>query len=438
MTLTPSRTVSERLDKHIQQVELALSAKPELVQIFRQCYLNTLDTTVQLLDDGTAFVVTGDIPAMWLRDSAAQIRPYIMLAKDDPALCKVIVGLIRRQAMYIQLDPYANSFNREANNNGHRTDQPPFSPWVWERKYELDSLCYPVQLCHDYFSVTGDATLFDESVHAMFSAVVHTMQTEQHHSTQSDYCFIRENAPASDSLIFDGKGTTVNFTGMVWSGFRPSDDACKFGYLIPANMFAVVILGHLAAFARRFYDDEALAKAAEKLSHEIEHGIQTYGIVDHPRHGRIYAYETDGFGNYNLMDDANVPSLLAIPYLKYRPNDDPLYRNTRAFVLSADNPHFVSGTHAHGVGSPHTPPGYIWPIGLIMQGMTTDDPAEKRLMLDYLIQTTAGTGFMHESFDANDPQQFTRAWFAWANSLFGMYVMECVEARLITPMSETP
>lgn len=431
MTLRSSPVVSDHLDTYVQRIEHVLAADAQLARMFRQCYLNTLETTVERLEDGTTFIVTGDIPAMWLRDSTAQISPYVPLAKDDPALRDIIVGLIRRQAMYIQLDPYANSFNREANNNGHRDDQPAFSPWVWERKYELDSLCYPVQLCRDYYQATGDKSIFTDEILGMFRAIVRTMQTEQYHTTQSDYCFIRENAPASDSLMFDGKGGTVNFTGMIWSAFRPSDDACKFGYLVPANMFAVVILGYLATFTQEFYQDQALANAALKLRDEIEYGIQTYGTVDHPRYGRIYAYETDGYGNYNLMDDANVPSLLSIPYLKYRPVDDPTYRNTRAFILSADNPHYVTGAFAHGVGSPHTPPGYIWPIALIMQGMTTTNADEKRRVLETLISTTAGTDFMHESFNANDPAHFTRSWFAWANSLFGLYVLDCIEAKVI-------
>jgi meiotically up-regulated gene 157 (Mug157) protein len=258
----------------------------------------------------------------------------------------------------------------------------------------------------------------------MFQAIIALMETEQHHAERSEYRFERlEPSPPSDSLPFDGRGTRVNFTGMIWSGFRPSDDACRFGYLVPANMLAVVVLGYLATMAREIYDDAELAERASKLQTEIEFGIQTYGVVEHPRFGRIYAYETDGFGNYNLMDDANVPSLLAIPYMQYRPADDPMYVRTRRFVLSKSNPYYFQGRAARGVGSPHTPQNYIWPIALSMQGLTATSREEQDEVLDLLVGTTAGTNYMHESFDADDPTQFTRPWFAWANSLFSEFLL---------------
>jgi len=391
--------------------------------MFALCYPNTLETTVEFLEDESAFVVTGDIPAMWLRDSSAQVHPYIGLASRDPDLQRLFRGLIQRQAHYIELDPYANSFNREPNGQGHTADLPPAGPWVWERKYELDSLCYPVRLCYTYWKMTQDATIFTGQVHRMFSKIVEVMQIEQRHDTRSDYSFERPNPfLPSDTLPFGGKGTRTNYTGMVWSGFRPSDDACTFGFLIPANMFAVVILGHISEIAHKIYADESLVQQAEKLRAEIEFGLQTYGIVQHSRYGPIYAYETDGYGNYNLMDDANVPSLLSIPYLGYRPATDPLYQNTRRFVLSNDNPYYHQGTFASGVGSPHTPAGYIWPLALSMCGLTSIEPSEQLAVLEMLLHTTAGTGYMHESFHPDNPQQFTRPWFAWANSLFSEFV----------------
>jgi len=402
--------------------------RPALIPLFRQCYSNTLDTTIEHLEDGTTFMITGDIPAMWLRDSSAQARPYIKLAAEDPELAGMIRGLIMRQANYLLLDPYANAFNKAADGAGHQQDLTAMGPWIWERKYELDSLCYPVQLLQDYWSATGDAEVFNEIVHDMLWIVVKTMKTEQHHDRQSEYAFERvEVTLPSDTLPFDGRGTRTNFTGMVWSGFRPSDDACRYGYLIPANMFAAVILEHVAMFADRFYGDAELAAAAGKLKREIEFGIENYGVYRHPVFGEIYAYETDGFGNYNLMDDANVPSLLSIPYLGYRGMHDPMYLRTRAFVLSPDNPYYYTGTFARGVGSPHTPPGYIWPIGLIMQGLTTDNPAEREELIRQLLTTTGGTSFMHESFDPNRPEEYTREWFAWANSLFGQFIAEWLE-----------
>lgn len=404
-------------------------ARPELIPMFEQCYSNTLDTTVERLKDGTTFVITGDIPAMWLRDSSAQIRPYIPLAAEDPELASVIRGLIVRQAEFVLLDPYANAFNKEPNNQGHQQDRTIMGPSIWERKFELDSLCYPIQLLHDYWVATGDESIFNELIHRMFGTVVRTMLTEQRHDEHSPYSFERDDIILpSDTLPFEGRGTRSNFTGMVWSGFRPSDDACKFGYLIPANMFAVVILGHMISFLDRFYDDAKLREQAAKLVKEITFGIETYGVYQHAELGPIYAYETDGYGNYNLMDDANVPSLLSIPYLGYLAADDAMYLRTRAFVLSARNPYYYEGKFARGVGSPHTPQGFIWHIGLIMQGLTSTSREEKALIVEQLIATTAGTNFMHESFDPDYPERYTREWFAWANSLFGQFIMEWLKS----------
>jgi meiotically up-regulated gene 157 (Mug157) protein len=405
----------------ISDVESRLKDWSELIAVFKQCYPNTLETTVQWPDDGTAFVITGDIPAMWLRDSSAQVRPYVRFAKDDADVRQLIAGLIRRQAAYILIDPYANAFNETDNNHGHQEDHTDMLPSIWERKFEVDSLCYPVQLLKDYWDVTGDKGIFDQTIRLALTLIVETFITEQQHDLQSHYHFERDNCPASDTLPFNGRGTRTNFTGMIWSGFRPSDDSCIFGYLIPANMLAVVILGHIIEFAG-LYGDTALAEKANRLRSEVDFGIQTYGMVNHPRFGRMYTYETDGYGNYNLMDDANVPNLLSIPYLGYRPADDPIYANTRAFVLSSENPYFREGQYARGIGSPHTPPGYIWPIGLIMQGLTTTDVTEQRQLIEMLISTTAGTQFMHESFDPDNPAAFTRSWFAWANSLFGEFI----------------
>ncbi|NBD23718.1 glycoside hydrolase family 125 protein [Paenibacillus glycinis] len=413
----------EEIASSLQQVD------PGLAELFRGCYPNTLETTVELLSDDTSFVITGDIPAMWLRDSSAQIRPYVDLAGDDEDLRRLIRGVVHRQARYLALDPYANAFNMEPSGHGHTGDRPPKGPWVWERKFELDSLCYPVQLCAQYWEATGDRSVFNEDVHRMFSAIVDVMKTEQHHDRDSDYAFERSDCPPSDTLPFGGRGTRTNFTGMVWSGFRPSDDACTYGYLIPSNMFAVVVLKKLAGLAADIYADYALFESASKLAAEIEFGIETYGKVIHPEYGMLYAYETDGFGNHNLMDDANVPSLLSIPYLGYRPADDPIYRNTRAFVLSPANPSYYAGIAACGIGSPHTPSSHIWPIALIMQGLTSTDPGEQEALIRMLASTTGGTGFMHESFHADDPETFTREWFAWANSLFGEFVCRWVEGK---------
>lgn len=417
------------LDAAVQSIEQALDVVPSVAVLFRHCYLNTLDMTVERLPDESTFVITGDIPAMWLRDSAAQVRPYVRFAAADPEIAAMLRGVIRRHAQYLQIDPYANAFNRSPDGSGHQTDETAQNPWLWERKYELDSLCYPVQLVHDYWSVTRDIQVFTDELRRAFIRILDVIECEQRHDELSTYAFQRLEGPPSDTLPFEGRGTPTRFTGMSWSGFRPSDDACKFGYLIPANMFAVVILGHIAQFAREQYSDPAVAERAERLRAAVEAGIQTYGIVQHPEFGAIYAYEVDGFGGFNLMDDANVPSLLSIPYLGYRPASDPIYQNTRRFILSDANPYYYRGRLARGVGSPHTPPGYIWHIGLIMQALTTTEDSERDALIDMIVNTTGGTHFMHESFDPDDPAQYTRAWFAWANSLFGELLVRTVQSQ---------
>ncbi len=415
-----------KLPRSIQEVlemaETKLSYNPKLLNMFKQCFPNTLETTARLLEDGTSFVFTGDIPAMWLRDSSAQVRHYLPFASKDLELQHIIAGLIKRQLHYIAIDPYANAFNEEANNQRYSDDLTERNPWVWERKYELDSLCYPLQLSYLYWKSTGDHSLFDDNYKEVVDSIIRLWTIEQRHFEQSPYRFARSGGPRTETLQNKGMGMPVNYTGMTWSGFRPSDDACTFGYLIPSNMFAVVVLRYVREIANEVYKDDDLEKRAALLESEIDYGIQTYGIVQHSVFGKMYAYETDGFGNFHLMDDANVPSLLSIPYLGYAPKEDPIYLNTRKFILSADNPYYYAGEHAQGVGSPHTPERYIWPISLAMQGLTSNDPEEIQSMVKVLSATDASTGFMHEGFHVDDPQQFTREWFAWANSLFGEFI----------------
>ncbi len=408
------------LARHVREVQARLT-DPALAELYARCYRNTLDTTVQVLPDGGTYVITGDINAMWLRDSTAQVWHYLPHVTQDPALRDLIAGLVRRQLHCIQLDPYANAFNAEANNAGHRGDLPPFSPWVWERKFELDSLCYPVRLAHALWRLTGDRAALGEDLHAALRTIVAVLRTEQRHET-SPYTFERPDAGVStDTLNHGGRGAPVGFTGMVWAGFRPSDDACTYGYNIPGNMFVAVTLAQVADLARDL-GDEALAEDALALQGEVRRGIEQHGVVDHPDFGRVYAYEVDGLGHHLFMDDANVPSLLSAPYLGFCTPDDPLYLNTRRLVLSRANPYYVEGRFARGVGSPHTPVGHVWPIGITMQGLTARDPAERRALVRVLAGTTGGTGWMHESFHPDHPETFTRAWFAWANSLFSELV----------------
>jgi meiotically up-regulated gene 157 (Mug157) protein len=409
----------------VERVTRAFPHLPRLAPMFADTLSNTWATTLKPQADGSVFVITGDIPAMWLRDSAAQVRPYLHLAKDDPAFAAIIRGVIRRQMQYVLIDPYANAFNETANGRCHNHDKTAMGPWVWERKYELDSLCAPLKLAHDLWLATGQTNHLDATFIRAARLIVDTISQEQNHAS-SDYRFERFDCVALDTLSNAGNGSPVGPTGMSWSGFRPSDDACTYNYLIPSNMFAVVALHCLSELPNM---DRALSIRARDLAAEIKQGIETYGKVNHPTFGEIYAYELDGLGHHNLMDDANVPSLLAMPYMDYCDINDPTYQATRAFVLSTQNPHFFAGRAAKGIGSPHTPQDYIWPISLCIQGLTSCSLDEKLDLLNSLMATDAGTGLMHEGFHKDDPTQFTRPWFAWANSMFAEFVISLLPSQ---------
>nr|WP_233168134.1 glycoside hydrolase family 125 protein [Paenibacillus roseus] len=398
--------------------------------MFATCIRNTIETTMKRQSDGTAFVITGDIPAMWLRDSAAQARPYLLLASRDPEVEKLLLGIVERQLQFVLHDPYANAFNESPSGQGHQNDLTEMTPWIWERKYEIDSLCYPIQLAYLVWKNTGQTSQFNNTFIAAADAIIKLWIKEQNHEEQSSYRFERSDCPPSDTLTREGKGEPTAPTGMTWSAFRPSDDACQYGYLVPSNMFAVVVLGYLAEIASSVLGDAELQARAEALAAEIDAGIQKHGIVEHREYGKIFAYETDGLGNYNLMDDANVPSLLSLPYLGYCDEDDPIYVNTRRFILSEGNPYFFKGSAAEGIGSPHTPHHYIWHIALAMQGLTAPDQQEKLRLLDLLEQTDAGKGMMHEGFNADRPEEFTREWFSWANMMYCELVLDICDMRV--------
>ncbi|PNY81663.1 glycoside hydrolase family 125 protein [Deinococcus koreensis] len=406
----------------IREVEQAFAQQPEVALTFARCLPNSLETALQPGPGGT-FVITGDIPAMWLRDAAAQVWPYLPLCAGDPPLRELLAGVIRQQARQLLTDPYANAFNAAPSGAGHAGDQPPRHPLVWERKFELDSLCYPIRLAHGYWRHTGDLEPLRGDFLSALRVILEVMHTEQRHDERSAYRFWRPGeVPATDNLPAGGRGHPTAPCGLIWSAFRPSDDACELNYHVPGNMMAAVELAHAAELAGRL-DDPELAAVCRALGHEIRAAIEEHAVVSHPDFGRLYAYETDGRGHHVLMDDANVPSLLSAPYLGYLSADDPTYRATRRFVLSPANPYFARGAFAQGVGSPHTPAGHVWPIGLAMAGLTATDAAERRAALDMLVSTTAGTRLMHESFHPDDPATFTREWFGWANGLFAELVL---------------
>ena len=259
---------------------------------FQAAFANTLLTTVKRQEDGTTFLLTGDIPAMWLRDSTAQVRPYLVIAKEDEDLAQMIAGLVKRQFRYICIDPYANAFNETDNHAGHQTDKTEMNGWIWERKYEIDSLCYPVQLAYLLYKNTGMTEQFNSDFVEGVKKILNVFTTEQDHA-QSPYLFERDTWRQEDTLVEAGKGTPVGKTGMTWSGFRPSDDACQYGYLVPSNMFAVVILGYIQEIFSDVLEDATIGAIAKKLQEEIEEGIQTFGRTKNQNNETIYAYEVE-------------------------------------------------------------------------------------------------------------------------------------------------
>ncbi|WP_339279727.1 glycoside hydrolase family 125 protein [Paenibacillus sp. FSL H3-0329] len=428
----PQLPLPQAVQEVLAEAEEKLAHRPKLLQLFKNCFPNTLETTTKLLDDGTTFVITGDIPASWLRDSVEQVIQYVPLAKNDPDLQRIIGGLIKRHIQYIHIDPYANAFNESANDwHWNTTDVTEMSPWVWERKFEIDSLCFVVRLAYTYWKETGLTDFFDAGFKSAMRQIFDLFKREQRHYEQSPYRFSRNNGIPEDSLHNSGLGMPVNYTGMIWSGFRSSDDACDFHYNIPGNMFAVVALRQMQEFAEWVFRDLDFLAELKELEFEVDHGIKLYGIYRHPEFGPIYAYETDGFGNYCLMDDAGTPGLISIPYLGYASADDPIYQNTRSFALSKENPFYYEGTAAKGIGSPHTPENYIWHMALSMQGITAQTAEEKLELIAMLESTDAGTGYMHEGFHVDDPSVFTRSWFAWSNSLFSQLVYRAMKEGIL-------
>lgn len=422
--------ISKAVEAKITEVKSAIKDK-EIAWMFENCYPNTLDTTVETgVRDGKldSFVVTGDIHALWLRDSTAQITPYLSLVKDDKDLQNLIKGLIHRQAYSVLIDPYANAFNKDKE-IGTPTDEPRNKPGVWERKWEIDSLCYVIRLSYQYWKATNDATAFDAEWQNAMRLIVKTFKTEQLKDGKSPYSFVRKTDNMIDAAPFGGAGRPVKPNGLIRSAFRPSDDSTNLSFLIPSNAFAVVELRHLAEIFQSALKINDFVKECLELSNEVDAAIKKYAIFNVENYGEIYAYEIDGFGGRILMDDANAPNLLSLSYLGYVKTDDKIYQNTRKFVLSKDNPYFLSGKFAEGLSSPHTGLEKIWHLGIIMRALTSNDDAEIKRALAMLKQTHAGTGFMHEAFNPDNPQDFTRKWFAWANTIFGEMILKIYNER---------
>lgn len=394
-------------------------------EIFRNCFFNTIDSTVFFEKDDSVFVITGDIPAMWLRDSTAQVMQYLYFA-DDADVRALLKGVLKKQFQMILIDAYANAFMR---------DETCISEWetmvttdylpkiVWERKFELDSLCYPLFLLVKYFEKTGDKSVLDDLFTSAFDRIFEVFETERAHSEKSTYFFRFYRAEDGAKQVVDVKEPQGE-KGLIWSGFRPSDDPCEYHYHIPDNAFVVSVLIKISNIFQNVLQDFARAKKCKVFAEELRISIEKYGIIEEPTFGKVYVSETDCLGNYHIKDDANIPSLLSLPYLEYPYLDKEIYENTRRWVLSKNNSYFYSGKVLEGIGSPHTPKNRVWPLALAMQGITSNSSEEINRCVDMLLASTAGTGYMHEGVDMDDPSVYSRAWFAWANSLFAYLVLQ--------------
>jgi meiotically up-regulated gene 157 (Mug157) protein len=424
---------SHSVEEVIQRVKQRIT-DPHLAWMFENCYPNTLDTTVRVGSVNgkpDTFIITGDIDAMWLRDSSCQVWPYLPLAKDDGDLRHMFCGLIGRQSRCILIDPYANAFLSDP----HATKALPWAvddltdmhPGIGERKWEIDSLCFCIRLAYGYWRATGDGSPFTTEWAQAMRLVVDTFREQQRRKSPGSYHFQRRTEVPTDTQMLGGYGNPAQPVGLIYSMFRPSDDACLYSFPIPGNLFALVSLRQLSDMAADVLHDTAFASACGALAQEVESALFTYGKSHHAKDGEIWAYEVDGFGNQLLMDDANLPSLLGLPYLGCCASDDPMYRRTRFRVLSPANPYFFRGTAAEGIGGPHVGLDMIWPMSIIIRALTTSEASEICQCLRWLRNTDAESGFVHEAFHRDDPAKFTRPWFAWANSLFGELILRLSE-----------
>ncbi len=406
----------------------------ELAWLFENCFPNTLDTTVfHEVKNGVpdTYVITGDIDAMWMRDSSAQVWPYMQFIKQDKPLQQLIAGVINRQTTYILKDSYANAFYHDADKRGEwSTDHTDMKPGVHERKWEIDSLCYPVRLAYNYWKSSGDTQPFGRQWQEAIRIILKTFKEQQRKENKGPYKFQRNTPKASDTQPMGGYGYPVKPVGLICSAFRPSDDATNFQFLIPSNYFAVISLKEAAEMMNTISHDSKTAAELTALATEVESALKLYATAVHKEYGQVYAFEADGYGNQLMMDDANVPSLMSLPYLGAVDVSDPLYQNTRKFIWSENNPYFYKGSAGEGVGGPHVEKdGMIWPLSIIMYGLTSTSDTEIKRCIDVLSKTHGDTGFMHESFYKDDPKNFTRSWFAWANTIFGEFLWKTYKER---------
>lgn len=403
---------------------------PDLKQLFINTFPNTLDTAIGWKgyangsdNEELTFIITGDIKAMWLRDSANQLQSYVSLlepSSDGDSLASLYRGVINLQSRYILYDPYCNAYQppiesgiKPSVNTAGVEDvvTPTYSnKTVFECKYELDSLAAFLEISRNYYNATGDIDFFKKYKWvATVEKIMDTAEGEMIPTYQSDgkvnelpYTFARGSDVGTQYPVNSG-------TGLIRSSFRPSDDWTIFQFLIPSNMMFSSLLEPCSEIASKIGESD-LAKRMSDLSSSLRTAIQNYAIFSSSKYRDIYAYEVTGYMDQNFMDDANIPGLLSAPVYGFLDIDDQVYQSTRKFLLSADNPYYMHGPVISAIGGPHDGPGYAWPMASIVRILTSNDDHEITQQLQELVSSTDGLGLMHESINTFNESDWTREW----------------------------
>ncbi|OAX85154.1 hypothetical protein ACJ72_00456 [Emergomyces africanus] len=454
------RTFSSPLVEQVISEVTSRMVDKDLAQIFRNAFPNTLDTTVRWHVNGTekknslqgqawegpqSFIVTGDINAEWLRDSTNQLSQYQRLAKKDPKIKTLILGAINTQVEYVLQSPYCNAFQppppsclKPIPSTQKDTVHPAYDKSVvFECKYELDSLAHFLALSNRFYAETKSTEFISHKWYRAVQAVLRVIQ-EQSEPTfaedgqydRNEYTFYRWTDVGTETLNLGGIGNPLNSgTGLVRSAFRPSDDATTFGYFIPANAQMAVELNRTAETIKAAGGRPKLIEELMNRAAIIEHGIRNHGIVGNGNFGDVYAFEVDGYGSRLLMDDANMPSLLALPLLGFVDRNDQIYKNTRKMILSkAGNPYYLSGPAFHGIGGPHIGVKNAWPMSVLVRARTSDDDDEIMESIN-MVRNVSLLGLIHETINVNNVSDYTRSWFAWANSVFAETILDIAERK---------